>query len=435
MDENRILESLQAATTPHEQAAIIAESAFHRLQPAVADTIRQCAALPWFTDRVIKALSLSNSREIIVETKAIIVALPFVEAVPWGGYTFHDLTRQGLLTYYCESRPETIITACQKAASVFLNDSSSSNEAALAALYCLLVGAQTELAQEFLYETLFRLAKQEDWKGVEALYRTVDEAVALPITPPLPPRVTQELTQDRKNLAAAFYNRGNTYVKDGDIETAITNYSRAITLAGDNVQIVAQAYNNRGIAFDLQARFDEAVANYDLALTTQLNDKDFVAQVYNNRGITYLKKGLLDYALKDFNYAIATSDSIAAEAYRNRGLVYKVRGEHDEYQADLKVATCWHENQLGQTTYSRGNVEQAVRHYENAVKLSREIGSLRVLRISLLNLALLHREQGNLTEALELFTEIVEIDEKAGFPDLEKDRQILQGIRAELKRD
>ena len=65
----------------------------------------------------------------------------------------------------------------------------------------------------------------------------------------------------QKDLAIAYYRRGRGYHKQGNLDSAIADYGRAIGLNPD----LARAYSNRGFAYGGKGELDRAVASYKKA--------------------------------------------------------------------------------------------------------------------------------------------------------------------------
>lgn len=80
----------------------------------------------------------------------------------------------------------------------------------------------------------------------------------------------------RKDRAATYVNRGLLYMRKGDQEKAMTDYTSAIDIKPD----LTQAYVNQGASFIRLKKFDAAIE----ALNTALEDKESptrAAALYN----------------------------------------------------------------------------------------------------------------------------------------------------------
>lgn len=131
-----------------------------------------------------------------------------------------------------------------------------------------------------------------------------------------------------KELAWAYFNRGNANIRTGRYDNAIADYSEALKLDPSDADI----YNNRGNAFRRKGQHDRAIADYNEAIKLAPNDPDPV----NGRGNAYFSKGDRDRALEDFNSAIKL-DPDTVEAYFNRARVREDKGDLYAALTDFKT--------------------------------------------------------------------------------------------------
>ena len=128
----------------------------------------------------------------------------------------------------------------------------------------------------------------------------------------------------REELAVAYYNRGNAYVKLKESERAMEDYSKAIELNPN----LAEAYNNRGNGYYELKESERAIEDYSRAIELNPN----LAKVYYNRGVAYGEQKEYERAIEDYNKAIELNPKYA-DAYNNRGVAY---GEQKEYERAIK---------------------------------------------------------------------------------------------------
>ena len=131
------------------------------------------------------------------------------------------------------------------------------------------------------------------------------------------------------SIAVAYMNRGNSYLRKRQIETALRDYDRAIQLDPTS----ALAYNNRGNAYADKGEETLSLADYDKAI--QLNPN--LAMAYSNRGLHYIRQGNYDRAMSELNRALQL-DANLVEAWVNRGLTYYQKGEYRAAEADAMKA-------------------------------------------------------------------------------------------------
>jgi tetratricopeptide (TPR) repeat protein len=120
--------------------------------------------------------------------------------------------------------------------------------------------------------------------------------------------------ETRKNLTAAYYNRGRAYEKKGEVDHAIADYDKAIALE----RHLAPAYFNRGNAYYSKGKLDHAITDFHKAIAFHPN----YAPAYYNRGRAYEKKGDKEQAIADFRKAleINPSDQDAKEGLKRLGV-------------------------------------------------------------------------------------------------------------------
>lgn len=165
--------------------------------------------------------------------------------------------------------------------------------------------------------------------------------------------------------AKAYYNRANSYVKQGKLSQAIEDYQKAVEI---NPQYT-EAYYNMGNTYEKQGNLPQAIASYSRALET--NPKYSAA--YCNRGNVYQAQGNLQQALDDYNKAIEINPNFAG-VYSNRGNVYQAQGQSDKAIADYNKAielspqfAGFYANR-GNIYQNQGNLQKAVEDYNSAVE-------------------------------------------------------------------
>jgi len=97
------------------------------------------------------------------------------------------------------------------------------------------------------------------------------------------------------------YSRGNDYLRKGEYDRAIANYTKAIALDPND----AYAYNNRGLAYRKKGEHGRAIADHSKAIA--LDPNYFFA--YYNRGNAHKKKGDKEQAIADFRKALEIDPS------------------------------------------------------------------------------------------------------------------------------
>jgi len=96
----------------------------------------------------------------------------------------------------------------------------------------------------------------------------------------------------------------------------------------------ADSYFNRGVAYYDKGQLDLAISDYSKAI--EINPR--YAKAYYSRGVSYYAdKGQLDRAISDSSKAIEINPRLA-EVYHNRSLAYTMKDEHNKAWNDVKKA-------------------------------------------------------------------------------------------------
>lgn len=131
-------------------------------------------------------------------------------------------------------------------------------------------------------------AKAKDSKKTEII-ATVDKVETLES------ESYKSMENEPKN-SAYYNNRGFTYLKKGDYEKALTDFTNAIELDPKS----AFPYSNRGyVYFDLK-KYNDAVNDFEKAIKLDKNYKD----AYCGLAITYYRLGDKEKAIDTYKKAI-----------------------------------------------------------------------------------------------------------------------------------
>jgi len=189
--------------------------------------------------------------------------------------------------------------------------------------------------------------RNKTWKTTETLWNDVIE-------------------QD-KNAAFAYYGRGNFRSKSGNYIGAVEDYNNALKLNPKYIPI----YYFRGMAKASNQDYKGAVEDYTQAIKFH---PEF-ADAYSNRG--QIKMDVLrdfDGAMNDFNKAISISPNFHL-AYNNRGALYGNLGKFQEAINDFTKAIEHHPNfsdaykNRGNALQLMGNKKDACADFQKAIQL------------------------------------------------------------------
>ena len=223
-----------------------------------------------------------------------------------------------------------------------------------------------------------------------------------------------ELAPDNPDSSGSYYQRGNAYQIQGELDLAIGDYNQALKL---NPRLV-EAYNNRGHAYSIKGELDRAIRDFDRAIT--LNP--IFSKAYNNRGNAHLRKGELDRAIADYNQTIKLNPSHAS-AYYNRGSAHRAKGDLDraisDYNQAIKLNPRDHKayNNRGSIHLSKGEFDLAIGDYSQALELNPNLVETHY------NRGLAYKGKGQHDEAIRDFEKAVQLALAAGKKGLAKDIQ------------
>ena len=166
--------------------------------------------------------------------------------------------------------------------------------------------------------------------------------------------------------ATEAFNKGDEYLKQGNYDQAISDYTKAI-----EINPTDGAYNNRGNAYLNKGNLAQAISDYNQAIGINPND----AIAYYNRGNVYFKQGNYDQAISDYTQAIGINPNYA-DAYKERGVAYFSKTEYDKTILDLNRAIEINPNDF--TAYSgrfyvyltEENYTQAISDFNKVIELN-----------------------------------------------------------------
>lgn len=150
--------------------------------------------------------------------------------------------------------------------------------------------------------------------------------------------ITKDMQTDHTvKYASAYYNRGGAYAKKGQLEKALDDFNKAITINPSIDAIVYYwVYYIRGKIYAEMAQYDKAIDEYSKAIKLRSDE----AALYIDRGASYSDNGQYDLAIEDYTKAIELgSDKIMISlAYGLRGIAYSRKGQHDRAIEDFTKA-------------------------------------------------------------------------------------------------
>jgi tetratricopeptide (TPR) repeat protein len=198
----------------------------------------------------------------------------------------------------------------------------------------------------------------------------------------------------------AMNTRGQVWLKAGDYERAVEEFSRAIEMDSSHGEV----WGNRGIARLRLGLIDAAIQDFSRAI--QLDAE--LAEAYVYRGVAYTENGELDRASKDFNEALRLRPAWP-EALNGRGLLHLKKGECDlaiaDFEKALTAKPAWAEgwNNLGNALLEEGEKGRAFESYCKAITADSNYA------LAYYNRANLHAGEKRLAEAVADYDRAIQL--------------------------
>lgn len=292
---NKLLRTIDSA----EKAALIAELILENLPPTIAEVARYCSILHWFDQDIISNFVSTDFSQDTGKVYDVLAALPFIEILP-GALGYNELTRQGLVKYYSQTKPQLIKTATRLAAPSYL--SKGYDKAIAEAFFCYIIAGEYETAAGVFDQMLDAYKGGYKWQYLSGVLQIQAEAEAL------------SFVQQLVRTSSYWRANGIIHQAQSDLTSAIVAYTRAIEL--DPYQTINFYY--RATAQLGLGNLYAAIS--DFSETIRL-DQNF-AEAYLMRGLTLYNLGDLSAATADLNKSIEIAPN-SAEAHRIRELAYQ----------------------------------------------------------------------------------------------------------------
>ena len=303
-------------------------------------------------------------------------------------------------------------------------------------------GPLLEMAQQLADEEEAFLQKQSELFGLYLMWyskfleqeaRWDDARIALQ-------KATQVFAHGEHHTeqAKCLHNIGYIYRQQGQLDTALDFYQRALALKKQvgNLADIARSLDNIGGIYDSQGQLDTALDFYQraLALTEQVGNPADIALSLNNIGSIYNAHGQLDTALDYHQRSLALFEQVGnpddiALSLNNIGYIYRQQGQLkmalDYYQRVLAlteqvgnpadIATSL--NNIGGIYDLQGQLDTALDYYQRSLALDEQVGNPADIALSLNNIGNIYKAQGQLDTALDYHQRSLALKEQVGNPD------------------
>lgn len=167
-----------------------------------------------------------------------------------------------------------------------------------------------------------------------------------------------------KKAADAYYLRGCVYLKQGNTESAVSDFDAAVQYNSDDYELYANIYENL-LAYDMTEKGEEY-------LNKAFDIKGNSAEDYAWRGRIYYYLGQYDNAMTELNSAL-DKESVIANLYIAQ--VYEAQGDSENaevyYQNYVNSGAADSEamNSLGEIEMAKGNYSGALTYLQQGIAM------------------------------------------------------------------
>jgi tetratricopeptide (TPR) repeat protein len=198
--------------------------------------------------------------------------------------------------------------------------------------------------------------RDENWSSCRDLGGNPDLALAACTV------LIQSGQESTANLVAALGNRSIWYRRKDDLDRAMADIERALTMSAESSAVVrAMLFGTRARVHSSKVDFDAAIRDYTTA--TEIDPSAYLN--YNNRGNTYLRQKQYDVAIADFQHASRLDPSRPLPFY-NLGRSFQQKGEYAAALDNFAEAIRLDPNHYGAIT-GRASVYAATGDYDRAL--------------------------------------------------------------------
>lgn len=250
----------------------------------------------------------------------------------------------------------------------------------------------------------------------------------------------QSGSSPKTDLASAYANRGQAYIRKNDYDRAIADYSRSIELAR-----TASAYFGRAFAYHRKREYERAIRDYDEVLKIDpahdgaKRNRDAVVRLVRLsvrlKADTVIRRGDAHWDAKRFDDAIHEySEAIRIDpgntlALTKRGRAYQQKGDIERAMADYDEALRLDPKNSAalasraELWANRGDFARAASDLRKSIALEEQVDGLQYLTLSEYYSRLRQYEP-----ALEAIREAQKLEGDDGFPVRHQAGRVLQRL-------
>jgi len=196
--------------------------------------------------------------------------------------------------------------------------------------------------------SVLNLKRQDAWASPQALWLE-----------------TQKVA--RGGSIAPYLNLANHYVRQGNLDAAISEYEKALKVSPEQAEI----FNGLGTVYAQQGKLHEAALFLGKAISLRPSEPS----AYNQLGFAYKRMGKNDLALAQYEKAVELDRNQDPEYYNNLGIMLAVMGRDDAagdaFKNSLKIDPDFADTMInyGNYLFQRGRFDEASEILHRFLKL------------------------------------------------------------------
>lgn len=216
-------------------------------------------------------------------------------------------------------------------------------------------------------------------------------------------RMLQEVITESQDIDLAYSNLAMIFKANGRLNDALE-----VLRTGMNSNPQSYSLFFTYVEYLSTGRyFDDVI---DIVEQTRMREMEFDPELWNHLGIAYSSRKETEKALKAFSKSLNVDNNFPT-AYHNRGMLYLALYEEEKIQNFLSAAekdfrkaislnpeSPLYLNSLGAVLKKKGNLDEAVKCWEQALSLDPQFGN------ALFNIGVAYLDSGQKEKALTYFT-------------------------------
>jgi tetratricopeptide (TPR) repeat protein len=219
---------------------------------------------------------------------------------------------------------------------------------------------------------------------------------------------------DRKDEGLCLNNLGRIYNWRREHEKALACCTQSLAIRRETGDRQGEARNLNNIAkiYATQGKHEQAVDYYkqSLSIAREIGDRQGEGWTLNNAGQLYYHQGDYEQSLQHYEQSLP------------------IRREVGD-----KIGTGQTLNNIAAIYRAQGDAAKALEYHEQALAICQQLGDKAGEAWTRLNIGRTYEDMGNLATAEEHISLAVQLAETIGHPSLEKFREGLKQVRAELR--